>query len=339
VPKVINVCSPSWAVSRSFGRMAVEVKNGLEARGWMVNTIGNNPPNRLFVPCFTSVLIGHPSSFSKYGVPGLYGKRIYLGMFESTKLPASWAAEVNQLDAVIVPCQWNKQVFADNDITVPVSVAPLGISESFRYARRKPNNVFRFLAFGDRGRRKGADRAPLAFVRAFGKRDDVELVFKQHDYFVDGATNANIRVINEAYTEEQLNALYASCDAMIFPSCGEGFGLPPREFAATGGIPIATNYGGLADDLLDWGIPLACGTEPAWVGHPMFDGLGEWADPDMDDLVEKMHMVRDLPLDERNRMGFNFFRNVRRLYYWDKLVDEIERVLVGEVSSKIRELA
>jgi glycosyltransferase involved in cell wall biosynthesis len=80
---------------------------------------------------------------------------------------------------------------------------------------------------------------------------------------------------------------------MVNANLGEGFGLIPREFAATGGPTLATNWGGTADDIDEWGIPIPYNMAPAWKGHDVHEGLGEWAEPDVDALATLMREVSD----------------------------------------------
>lgn len=325
--KVITVASPFWDRSISLGRLALEIANGLEADGWTVNTIGNDPPRRTYVPTLLNVLVGHPTSYHHYGALVNAGVKIPVVMWESTILPPEWASILNTCSHLVVPCRWNADVFANNGVTVPISVCPLGISKAFTYKARPARDVFRFVAFADRKSRKGTAQAMFAFVRAFGNREDVELVMKAHLSALGEFTNRNIHMIDDSYSDDQLNAFYHDADCMAFPACGEGFGLPPREFAATGGISIATNYGGLADDIDEWGIPLGYELTDAWVNDDKFEGLGQWASPDIDQLSALMRRVLDMPLDERNRMGKQNSENVRSRYQWQGLVNHIEGVI------------
>ena len=81
-----------------------------------------------------------------------------------------------------------------------------------------------------------------------------------------------------------------AADCFVFPSRGEGWGLPPREAAATGLPVIATNGGGLEVEIEHWAYPVSvAGTSPAEYGFWDSTEIGEWMEPDMDELV---HLFR-----------------------------------------------
>jgi glycosyltransferase involved in cell wall biosynthesis len=48
-------------------------------------------------------------------------------MFETTRLPARWVQACNEMDGILVPCAWNRAVFEESGVTVPVRVAAPGI--------------------------------------------------------------------------------------------------------------------------------------------------------------------------------------------------------------------
>jgi glycosyltransferase involved in cell wall biosynthesis len=194
------------------------------------------------------------------------------------------------MDAVIVPSRFCAQVFRRGGVKAPIAVCPLGIGEAYKPAKRAQGRPLTFLAFLDRGERKGGLAAQQAFSLAFGDDPSVRLILKMRDRRVPQAIlNDNITLIQRDMTEQELYQLYLSADVLINPNKGEGFGLIPREFAATGGVSLATDWSGTADDLSAWGWPLPYTLEPAlWDGNAKLSGLdlGEWARPNIEAIAK-----------------------------------------------------
>lgn len=321
----INVFAHYWNMADSYGRIAFELSDAIERLDdWHVNRFGPFAPRQPMRMSIGGLLTGYPTAFQTFGEIAQVGPRIALTMFESSEAPVEWADPLNSCSSLIVPSPSQVTLFRAIGVTVPIYVHPLGIGPEFKYKMRRKKKKFRILAIGDRGRRKGAHLAMFAFVKAFGDREDVELVIKCRDY-PGSIANENIRLISKDYTNAQMAKLYQSADLMVFPSAGEGFGLPPREAAATGALTIATTYLGTADHIAQWGIPLGFKMVKAWQGDPMWgdrslDGdLGEWAEADVDALAELMTWVKELPIEVRNGLGKHYSNNIRRLYTWDDL--------------------
>lgn len=295
--RVINICAPSWERAESYGRIARELTQQLHRRGYHVNTLGHEAPVRLIRPALGGVLLAYPTNFHAFGALPNHGPRLAVTMFESTALPPGWAEALNACDGVIVPSTWLVDVFKAAGVTAPIRVVPLGVSNAFKPVRRAPTTgrPYRFLCIGDRGKRKGWHVALAAFEKAFGRSTDVELVVKVRPgvepFHSVRLAVPNIRVDRRELSDRQLATLYATADCMVFPTAGEGFGLPPREFAATGGVVIATDFAGTRDGLPDWGLPLGYRMVPAWQGVEALEGTGEWAEPRVDELAEMMRFV------------------------------------------------
>jgi hypothetical protein len=53
------------------------------------------------------------------------GKRLVgCTVWETDRLPGHWPAILNRLDLLLVPCRWNREVFARSGVTVPIEVIP-----------------------------------------------------------------------------------------------------------------------------------------------------------------------------------------------------------------------
>ncbi len=314
-----------WSIHESYGRLSCEISNAIErVSPYRVNRIGENSERREITPSFGGFLTAWPSHFDQFHGLSTVGTRIALTMFESTRIPGDWIKPLNEMDAVVVPSRWVSTVFKNCGVTVPIYVVPLGISDVFQYKRRRKRKLFRILATGDATGRKGLAEVLFAFMRAFTDRKDVELVVKQKSPGVH-YQNENIEVYSGEYSEAQMCQLYQSSDLFVFPSKGEGFGLPPREAAATGALAITTHFSGTGDDISKWGIPLGYSMVSAW-GGDQHQGLGEWAQPDVDQLSSLMAWARDLPIGVRNDMGRHYAENIRKLYSWDNCARQLVQI-------------
>lgn len=321
----VNVFTPDWNRAESYGRIANELYDHWTANGIAVNCIGDDPPSNAIHPAFGGIVMAYPTNAHTYGPMAMIGPKVFLTMFESTQLPDGWAGVLNTGEAVIVPSHWLVDVFRKSGVRVPIHVIPLGVSEPFRepVARDPDRRPMRFLAIGDRGRRKGWHIAGWAFNKAFGDDPDYEMVFKCRPGSMPfGISNPTMRLVAQEMTDTELADLYRSCDVMVFPTAGEGFGLPPREFAATDGVAIVTDFGGTADDIDRWGIPLTYHMIPAWKGDEKLEGCGQWAEPDIEALADLMRAVADNRKQAFQRaqiMG----AWVRNKYQWSTFAEKV----------------
>ena len=287
-----------WHPADSYGKVAIELARHLTKQGVRVNSIGLSRTvmasqdkevqaitAQPLLPTLGGIGMGWPPHFAKFSSSFHAGPRVALTMFESSKLPASWATALAGYDAIIVPSHFCADVFRDSGITSPIHVIPLGVSEQHAYVARPviftEERPMTFLAYLDRGERKGGFVALQAFLRAFGDDPMYRLILKSREPIVPFTiTNPNIETIQADYTEAELYALHCRADVLINPHRGEGFGLLPREFVASGGVALTTNWSGTVDGLPWWGVPIPYTLERAgWKGNKGLEGtdVGEWA--------------------------------------------------------------
>lgn len=311
-------------------------------------------------------------------------------MIESYSLyPNYWQIMDGCYDRFIVPTNFVKDVFSQYVEEERIDVVPLGVdldklhpniernqeinfklvnteNDVFQFVNQKPSG-FRFLYQGRFSHRKGSDLILKAFCEGFSAADDVSLVLftipeikSYHESLnknINGILSkyshkslAPIYLIDYTYPEDKKSLPYSWGDCFVFPSRGEGFGLPPLEAAACGLPLICSNNSGLSDfidDSVATVIPYDIidhignfkqreynGKYPEW-GHDCFyDHMNEACYPIMNspevihDIADKMryvyenHSSKEIT-DKVDRMIHRIHDN----YTWDNNYQLLEKTL------------
>lgn len=253
-----------------------------------------------FVMGDIGICYGFPNAFTSIMNP----IKIGFTMFETDKIPNGknrWAGEtgnaidiINQMNALIVPSTHNKELFEKEGVKIPIYVVPLGIADNYKYFERFKLRTFTFLWVGTFTKRKDPEMVVRAFIDLFGDDPSVKLILKTQG----GSTEAvmlpkNIKIIDEYYSESKMNELYRMADCFVFPSKGEGFGLPPLEAMATGCPTICAYNTGMKDfvnDKVCYGL-YKQKLEPAPSFQDDWGDIGNWSVSDIEELKTKMMLV------------------------------------------------
>lgn len=221
------------------------------------------------------------------------GRLTGFSMWEAEGVPDGWIDILNDVPTyVLVPCEWFKGSLINQGVKTPIHVMPGGI-DPFECEVLPQNNhrPFTFGCWGDRGTRKGMDLVWMAFYKAFGKSKDVRLLIKCRPpslpYMDLAHSDSRISLWRE--DADDIGSIFSQMDCFVFPTRGEGFGMPPREAAACAIPTICTNWAGTADNIENWAIPL----NKYEFGESPLPGKGQWANPDVDEIVSQMRWVYD----------------------------------------------
>lgn len=254
------------------------------------------------------------------------GAWVIIQPWEYGGIPQEWIGPMrDQVDEIWVPTAWLKDCYVRSGIPEgKVVVVPNGVdAEVFRPEGErfplKTAKTCKFLFLGGTIRRKGIDVLLEAYVRAFRAHDDVCLVIKGQGGGVYGAEDLpailarfraedpggpEIEYRSDDLDERQVAALYRSCDALVLPYRGEGFGLPIAEAMASG-LPVIVTGRGAGMDFVrgDCAYLIPSRTVPVQ-GPPGFTPgpAGFWLEePDPAALAELMRQAYGDPAGRRDK--------------------------------------
>jgi glycosyltransferase involved in cell wall biosynthesis len=210
-------------------------------------------------------------------------------IWETDRLPSHWPDLINQLDGLIVPTEWNRAVFRESGIIVPILVAPHlpsfpdepPVADRDGLRRRLPDLEGRrvFYTIATWLERKGVEPLIEAFTRAFGPNDPVALVIKTSPHDLErvrrdpghegeplpvtpqfeamigravlrlGRLPPPIHLLTDDLTDPEMRALHDRGDCFVSLCRGEGWGLGAFEAAWLGKPVVITGWGGPAEYL------------------------------------------------------------------------------------------
>lgn len=227
--------------------------------------------------------------------------------WEESNIPKEIIDNFNTyLDGVICPSTWVYQVLRKNGLKIPAEVVGSGPSFSLSKSVKKIKQIqgidkkFVFLHISSGFPRKGVDLLIKAFCSEFSEKDNVALIIKSfknpHNQIKDFLKKQkkpivkSIIYIEEDLSEEELNYLYKISSCVVYPTRGEGFGMPILD-AMLKKIPvIVTGYGAHRD---------FCNEDNCYLIKYKFNYSKThlktpgslWIEPDIDDLKKKMRFV------------------------------------------------
>lgn len=221
-------------------------------------------PNAPKVFCATIPLKFHHTGY----------KILYTMMENSETLHKDYVDKINMFNEVWVPTYFNKVMFKNNGVRIPVYVMPLGVDTDRYTPKAEPFdfnfglNEFVFLSVFKWNIRKGWDILLKAFLEEFDAEEPVSLLIVsrtdvhhkpeviQQDFITirdsvrkDVNNLPHVALYDKPIREKDMPSIYKRGNAFVLMSRGEGFCLPICEAAACGLPIISTNCSGQTDYL------------------------------------------------------------------------------------------
>jgi glycosyltransferase involved in cell wall biosynthesis len=192
-------------------------------------------------------------------------KLIYIQPWEFSAIPMEWQYKFETFaDLLITPSNWTRSIFENSGLNPKrIRTIPNGYDPKIFF---KPNKrsveTIRILFVGCSQYRKGLDVLLKVWSAATKATMPIELIIKDTPQ-VYGASNIQEDIIKLQYkskcakityddsikSELEMADLYRSCNIIVHPYRGEGFGMHIQEAMICGCIPIVT-AGGSTDDFV-----------------------------------------------------------------------------------------
>ncbi len=195
-------------------------------------------------------------------------------VWETDRLPDHWPDLLNQVDHLMVPCQWNVDVFRHSGVHVPISVIPhlpdqSTTPEPVELPGVNPDD-FVFYTVGEWTTRKAQSDLVEAFCQAFSASDRVVLVLKtsktdftrqllrRHAYRSRWAVQTIVKrfpspprilLVTTELRDGQIAWLHKRGNCFVSMCHAEGWGMGAFEAAWSATPVIITGYGGQLDYL------------------------------------------------------------------------------------------
>jgi glycosyltransferase involved in cell wall biosynthesis len=261
-----------------------------------------------------------------------FERKIAIVPFETTRIPPSWVHRINSCHALIVPCRQNVDMMKDSGVTIPIEVVHWGVdTKKFYKIERNNDRPFTFGIMGSLTKRKGIDTLIDAFFRAFPNEKDVRLICKtSNSFFLWGRKDRRMKIdMTPSTNEELIDGFFREIDCFVWPSHGEGFGLPPLEAMATGVPVIATGWSGMADYMIPevgWTIDYTMDDAKDFTEGVYKEPCGQWAIPKINHLMQLMRHAYENQ-DEVRQKGAMAAEYVKNEWGWENKIDMYKEAL------------
>ncbi|CAB4365830.1 MAG: hypothetical protein F2681_17800 [Actinobacteria bacterium] len=243
-------------------------------------------------------------------------------VWELTRLPAAWRGSIHAADQVWVPTEWNRTTFLADNLRREVQVVPhvISVDPIAPPPMHIPDGVTVFTTIATWHPRKRPDWSVEAFARAFTKDDPVMLIIKtpplvDASWIPEDADDVErmtwfqlmklikrfpdappVVLVNDDFTDAEINGLLARTDCYLSLSASEGWGLGLFDAATLGTPVISTGFGGHLEYLgvaHPGLVPYRSIPIGPTLNSPHLEPDMEWALPDFDAAAAMMRAVHD----------------------------------------------
>ncbi len=270
-----------------------------------------------------------------------------------------WRSMADACDLIITPSNYGEKIIKQRYFDIPVEVIPYGVDTSFGKFRpvkdRKASKeiltetgkIFgdvrnKFLAFsiGNSQTRKNWSCARDAWSIFAQDKKDVHYIFivhstlsQQGEWVFNGDYDMrefsivkDLLVLDATLHEEQMLRLIWASDVLLFPSIGEGFGLPILEAMACGVVPIVANFSAPTDFCKPDNSILLDYTELV----SQFNVIR--AVVDKNEMANKIQLAYNLWKDDMLKIKADKAVTMARTYSWDKSGDRMIELVKKELT-------
>lgn len=264
--------------------------------------------------------------------------------FELDTLSHRERHHINSCDQIFTSSSWAKNILLNNNISIPITIAPLGVDTNIFKIPNKIKLDTGSYVFGHVGKwekRKSHDVLLKAFESAFDTNDNVELWLLPHNPFLNNQEEDSwlslvknnklkdkIKVFNRLSTQYQLADFIFNIDCGIFLSRAEGWNNEILEFMAMNKPIIATNYSAHTEYCTDDNSYMVHveDTEIAEDGKWFF-GTGKWAKLGDNELSQTIEYMRHVY--KNNIISNNIGMQTAEKYNWKNTAQTILNTIKG----------
>jgi glycosyltransferase involved in cell wall biosynthesis len=284
---------------------------------------------------------------------------IGLTVTETTSIPRWLAAQMNSnIDAIVVPTEWNRQVFIDSGVNIDIHVVPHTRSKewAFMYSAsgnsRKENAPYTFYFLGAWNFRKNPEGALRAYLRAFPDTNEhnqriifkisntmslipyVKAVMEDEGVGFSSRLGRDVHVITDRVSDEDIYRIHYNSHCFVSLHRGEGWGIGLFDAVLAGNQCIYTRYSApneYLSPLQDKFSTVGFNYQDVKVdGSALYfteanGKMTQWADPIIDDAVDSMRMM------VRNRLkglsGTKEHDDFVHAYSWETVGSKLESVI------------
>lgn len=271
--------------------------------------------NQYRQPAKVSVAMTVPYDPKIYDTPSV--TRIALTQFETDTIPFRHIERVNQAQHLIVTSSFQPRIWRKAGLKIPIDVMTPGIDvDAFPFVERPSDGPFKVLILGALSSRKNVPGA-IRIFQAASKGDPAwQLTVKSRggkmlpeEYELISA-DPRITLFEGDLNDAGVRQLYESHHCLLWPSKGEGVGLPPMEAMASGMEVVIADNSGMQDFVSSsWCWPIKTDHMESAAGEGCYGAayiarhgdVGQWWVPDEKHGAKQLTAAFDAWMDGKGK--------------------------------------